>query len=91
MRADHPDQRPTNAEIVARYLSGQPIRRIAADLGVSYSYVHRRLHYSGIAIRSRGGGRGARSDGRSTTDSPAGCADRGGAAGVDGSDDDYVD
>lgn len=81
MRADHSDQRdqrPTSTEIVTRYLSGQPIRRIAADLGVSYSYVHRRLHYSGIAIRSRGGGRRARGDGQS-----AAGADRDGASGVD--------
>ena len=49
--------RPTTAQIVARYLAGQPIRRIAAELDVSYSYVHRRLHYSGITVRGRGGRR----------------------------------
>ncbi|WP_442791519.1 helix-turn-helix domain-containing protein [Micromonospora sp. NBC_01813] len=49
--------RPTTAQIVARYLAGQPIRRIAAELDVSYSYVHRRLHYSGVTVRGRGGRR----------------------------------
>ncbi|ROO60135.1 Homeodomain-like domain-containing protein [Micromonospora sp. Llam0] len=57
MPATPPDERPTSAQIVSRYLAGAPIRRIAAELGVSYSYVHRRLHYSGVPIRSRGGRR----------------------------------
>lgn len=58
MRDVPPADRPTTEQIVARYLAGQPIRHIATELGVSYSYVHRRLHYSGIAIRGRGGRRG---------------------------------
>jgi transposase-like protein len=57
MRAVPPADRPTTEQIVRRYLAGQPIRRIATELGVSYSYVHRRLHYSGIAIRGCGGRR----------------------------------
>ncbi|MDG4771062.1 helix-turn-helix domain-containing protein [Solwaraspora sp. WMMD792] len=57
MPATPPAERPTNAQIVSRYLAGAPIRRIAAELGVSYSYVHRRLHFSGVPIRGRGGRR----------------------------------
>ncbi|MFY1631830.1 helix-turn-helix domain-containing protein [Solwaraspora sp. WMMB335] len=60
MPAVPPSRRPSTAEIVDRYRTGQPIRQIAAELGVSYSYVHRRLHYSGVTIRSRGGARAAR-------------------------------
>ena len=63
MPASPPADRPTTDQIVARYLTGAPIRQIAADLGVSYSYVHRRLHYSGVTLRRRGGdhtGRAAR-------------------------------
>ncbi|WJK38873.1 helix-turn-helix domain-containing protein [Solwaraspora sp. WMMA2056] len=55
MPASPPADRPSTDQIVARYLAGAPIRRIAADLGVSYSYVHRRLHYSGVTVRRRGG------------------------------------
>ncbi|MDG4832993.1 glycoside hydrolase family 3 N-terminal domain-containing protein [Solwaraspora sp. WMMD1047] len=47
----------TQAEIVHRYLAGEPMQRIAAELGFSYSVVQRQLHLAGVAVRSSVAGR----------------------------------
>lgn len=45
------------ATLAVRYNAGQPLREIAAAVGLSYGSVHRRLSEAGVPMRSRGGAR----------------------------------
>ena len=44
-------------DCLRRYSEGQSIRRIAADTGRSYGFVHRILTEGGATLRGRGGPR----------------------------------
>lgn len=43
------------AEIKQRYLAGETIRAIAADVGRSYGFVHGLLREQQVPLRARGG------------------------------------
>lgn len=42
-------------EIEQRYLGGETVRTIAADLGRSYGFIHGLLKEQGVNFRARGG------------------------------------
>lgn len=48
------------AAAVAAYRAGAPLRRVAADLGQSYGWVHRALTDAGTPLRQWGGHRRGR-------------------------------
>jgi Helix-turn-helix domain len=43
------------AKFAKRYAAGQSIRKIAADAGRSFGFVHGLLKETGVTMRSRGG------------------------------------
>lgn len=49
------DRVGVTADVRRRYLAGESIRSLAADLGRSYGFVHRILVDDGVALRGRGG------------------------------------
>lgn len=49
------DRDALTARIRKRYLSGDSIRSVAADLGRSYGFVHRILVDADVTLRGRGG------------------------------------
>lgn len=46
---------PADADTVTRYNNGASIRKLAADAGISYGAMHRRLSDADVTFRSRGG------------------------------------
>ncbi len=49
------DRDALTTKIRKRYLSGESIRSVAADLGRSYGFVHRILVDADVTLRGRGG------------------------------------
>lgn len=49
------DRLSMGEEIEKRYLEGETVRTIAADLGRSYGFVHGLLKEQGVNFRARGG------------------------------------
>jgi hypothetical protein len=49
------DRDSLTAKITRRYLAGESIRSMAADLGRSYGFVHRILVDAAVPLRGRGG------------------------------------
>lgn len=49
------DRDSLTAKISRRYLAGESIRAMAADLGRSYGFVHRILVDAAVPLRGRGG------------------------------------